>query len=224
MLFSRLTMVPGFCAAIVLAVVSSPSVRAEQSGSASVQATALVICSTQALPAGYVVTNSDVNAACPGANVFRWNIQPASNNMSACFGSGYPAPYVITAITNSSTCAGFQGGMVLSLPTNGIAVCAPGVIWNPWVITSVALTTLQCNGYGIITIAQASEGLSICSNSPIPTGWYATGGSSSIQCQPYLVQTLHRSARLTGGGLSDAPGYIRSGDNAIFTPTGGGNP
>ncbi|MDR6937107.1 hypothetical protein J2X58_002426 [Luteibacter sp. 3190] len=183
-------------------------------------AAALTICSNQGLPAGYVVTASDVNSACPGIATYRWTISPASNGIQACFGSGYPAPYVITGInTVSSVCAGFQGGMTLRLPTNNIAICSPSVIWDPWVITGNGITTSQCGGYGISTIAQASEGLAVCSNTPIPSGWTVTGGSSSVQCQPWAIQTLHRVALMTSGNGGAAIQYRRVGDMAVRTTT-----
>jgi hypothetical protein len=216
MTLNRIWAFAALCLVCSMAFFSVPSARAATLG---VEATALTICSNQGLPAGYVVTASDVNAACPGVAVYRWTITPAggSNTVQACFGSGYPAPYVITGInTVSSICAGFQGAMTLTLPTNGIAICSPSVIWNPWVITGNAITSGQCGGYGISTIAQASEGLAVCSNSPIPAGWNATGGSSSIQCQPYLVQTLHRTAA-RALGTSESPRYIRQGDVAILS-------
>jgi hypothetical protein len=216
MTLNRIWAFAALCLVFSMAFFSVPSARAAALG---VESTALTICSNQGLPAGYVVTASDVNAACPGVAVYRWTITPAggSNVVQACFGSGYPAPYFITGIsTVSSICAGFQGAMTLTLPSNGIATCSPSVIWNPWVITANAITTGQCGGYGISTVAQASEGLSVCSNSPIPAGWSATGGSSSIQCQPYLVQTLHRTASLVPGA-AESPHYIRQGDSAILS-------
>jgi len=218
MILNRVWAFVALCLVCSIAMFSAPPARAAVE---IANATAITTCSNQGLPAGYVVVASDVNAACPGVAVYRWTIVPASNGLQACFGSGYPAPYVITGInTVSSICAGFQGGMTLSLPTNNIAICSPSVIWNPWVITANALTTGQCGGYGISTIAQASEGLAICSNSPIPSGWTATGGSSSVQCQPYLVQTLHRVAVMSSG-TDGTWHYIKQGDTAVPSPEAG---
>ncbi|WP_369926507.1 hypothetical protein [Xanthomonas sp. NCPPB 2632] len=188
--------------------------------SAITQAAAITQCSNQALPAGYVVVASDVNGACPGAGVYRWSLSPASNGIQACFGSGYPAPYFITGInTVSSICAGFQGAMTLRLAANNLAVCSPSVIWSPYVITANALTTGQCGGYGISTIAQASEGLGMCSNSSAPAGWTASAGVQASQCQPYLLQTLHRVAAFAPG-LDQAPRYVPQGNTAVMTSTG----
>jgi hypothetical protein len=216
MTLNRIRAFAALCLVCSIAFITAPSANAATLG---VEATALTICSNQGLPAGYVVTSSDVNAVCPGVAVYRWTITPAggSNTVQACFGSGYPAPYVITGInTVSSICAGFQGAMTLTLPTNSIAICSPSVIWSPWVITGNGIITGQCGGYGISTIAQASEGLAVCSNSPIPAGWNATGGSSSILCQPYLIQTLHRTAVRAQESVG-SPRYVRQGDVAVLS-------
>lgn len=212
-----------FVLSLLLGAIMADTQAASVDASAFNAAAVTQICSNQALPAGYVVTSSAVDTYnCPGSNVYRWTISPPTNSTAACFGSGYPAPYFITAITpnGANQCAGFRGSMVLQQPTNNLAVCANGVIWSPWVITSVAQTNGQCANYGVIVIAQASEGLAICSNSPIPSGWTASGGVASSQCQPYLVQTLHRATARTASGVP-AGEYIRSGDGAIFTPADG---
>jgi hypothetical protein len=217
MAFKKFGIYVTLCAVSLFAIFCSPHARANGE---TTNATALTICSNQGLPAGYVVTASDINGACPGIAVYRWTIAPATNGIQACFGSGYPAPYVITGInTVSSICAGFQGAMTLSLPTNNIAICSPSVIWNPWVITGNGITTNQCGGYGISTIAQASEGLAVCSNTPIPAGWTVTGGTPSVQCQPYLIQTLHRVAARQDG--MESMHYLPRGDVAAPDKAGG---
>jgi hypothetical protein len=77
------------------------------------------------------------------------------------------------------------------------------------------LTTGQCGGYGISTIAQAAEGLGMCSNSSAPAGWTASAGVQASQCQPFLLQTLHRVA--FARGVDHGLRYISQGDMAVPT-------
>lgn len=211
----------------VLVAVACVSLGVSSPARAAPQAPALTqICSSQGLPAGYVVTGSSVDTtACPGFLQYRWSIEPAHNNIGACFGSGYPAPYFITGINTTSgnlQCAGFQGSMTLTLPTStNLAVCNISVMWEPWVITANAQQPGSCANYGVVIITQASEGLSVCGNSPIPSGWTATNtGSTSVQCTPYPVQVLHRAAAVATATEAASVHYVRSGDSAVPVKTG----
>lgn len=172
------------------------------------------ICSNQALPTGYVVTRSAVDTFnCPGFQVVRWFIEPVRNGIAVCLGTPLPSPYFITGETGvSSICSGYPGTAVLSLPTNGTAACANGVVWSPWVITANVIRS-QCNGYGIIVIAQAAENLVICSNSPIPSGWTSTVTGPTSTCQPYYAAVLHHTAALLPTG--SAPTYHQEGAWAL---------
>ncbi len=182
------------------------------------------ICSSQGLPAGYVITGSVRDTTCPGSPAYRWSIAPPRNNIGACFGSGYPAPYFITGIntrTGNLQCDGFQGSMTLTLPSYNLAVCNISVFWDPWVITANAQQPGLCENYGVVVIAQASEGQAICANSPVPSGWTATDtGSSSVQCTPYNAKILHRVA--AAATVEDAPNirYVRSGGQAVSVKPG----
>ncbi|WP_156128581.1 hypothetical protein [Luteibacter sp. 9133] len=222
MRFATMKLLLGMILTVACAALTVPPVRAESVSGQKIDAALVTqICSNQALPDGYVVVSSAVDTYnCPGSNVYRLTISPPSNNISACFGSGYPAPYFITAITTNGVinCAGYQYVMVLQQPRNSLAVCANGVIWSPWVITAVAQQGGSCSGYGTIVISQPSEGLAICSNSPIPAGWTATGGSASITCQPYLLQNLHRTSVARVATETPSGVYVRSGDSATFVP------
>jgi len=204
-------------ATLVSFSISSPT-RAATAPAAALNQTQ--ICSSQGLPAGYVITASVANTFnCPGSFEYSWTIEPPYNNIGACFGSGYPAPYFVTSINTHSgnlQCAGFQGSMTLTLPAYNMSVCNISVFWEPWVIIANAQSASQCEGYGVVVIAQASEGMTICGNSPIPSGWTATSsGGIASQCSPYSAKVLHHVAAVAMDTNASVVRYVRSGDTAV---------
>jgi hypothetical protein len=207
------------CVACVAAFLSVGAASAQPVNQASALAP-IYICSDQQVPAGYVITGStNLDYRCPNRN--RWTLELASNNISACFGSSYPSPYFITAISpNEQGCVGFSGHMTLYKAQNGLRACVNGVLWSPWVITVNALTNTSCNGYGQIEIAQPSEGLRICRNSVIPSGWYVDGPYDFYICAPYQAETLHKLPSLAPQKVQSQSSivYLQDGKTAISIP------
>jgi hypothetical protein len=188
---------------LIIAMTSTSVLAVDQSSiKPQLQST---VCSNQAVPSGYVVTQSAITTQCSGYQVYTWQIALAANNVTACLGSSYPSPYfIITESSNAPFCTGFLGQMKIHLPSNGMLACVNGVLWTPWVITQNESGSVSCGGYAAIVIYQPSQALNICDNSVVPSGWYAVQTGNE-----YIYKST--SAAVIGADAT----YVRDGNTAI---------
>lgn len=139
----------------------------------------VVICPGEAIPDGYVFTETARAEYCPGTKGRK--IELPHDNQWICVTSPIPNPFVQIGTDKNGAICESTGRSLIHTVSENIQACATTPVPSGWAIISN-----QSSGGGCVvnrvTLGQLSEGRMVCQNSPLPSGWAVTSIQMTGAC------------------------------------------
>ncbi|WP_372191187.1 hypothetical protein ACCQ21_16330 [Xanthomonas axonopodis pv. desmodiigangetici] len=167
-----------------------------------------VVCSNDAIPAGYVKTALTNRPACNSGQ--GWQIELPYENQLVCRSSPVPSPYVVVPFGDNNTTACGEVRLRIGNARENLQICAGSPIPSGYVITNIDSTPRGCL-VGQYYIRQATNGILACGNSPVSPGYVFTWNGQSSVCGNTYGQRrfeIARNGMLVCADSSIPDGYV----------------
>jgi hypothetical protein len=148
------------------------------------------ICTSQAVPSGYVIVGRTTVLSCGGGVDNAYVIKLPAAQEAVCNYSPLPTGYVITGRATIVSCGGgVDNAYTIKIPAAQDVICTYSPFPSGYVITGRAGVVACDVGLSAYTVKVPGASETVCKYSPIPPGYAISGGATIVSC---------------GGGINNA--------------------